>query len=314
MIIKISGNEIKAKQIDLISESRFSEILQFLVDKKGQATLRDLKRAFPNEDITDEYIDSLVLNHLITRHHGRYAAFGEVITKEYQLNLKENCETFLDSHLEEIKKDFEEIKTEKDSFKVIHYLGNFEEINDVVYYEETENSVQWLSLPMKLSKVLGKKSEFISLGSYYPHYNHHITDFFNYLKREQINVPIDFINLRNILGDINPSYFINYSERKLRRLSRGKQIPVEKADIFMEALLSMGYISVNNEFYEFNMLDVNLADECVELNNLLESLMTYNEELTTEKKESHYLIRAILLNWLLENNIISLPKTLHAWG
>ncbi|MDI8278234.1 hypothetical protein MJM31_23775, partial [Salmonella enterica subsp. enterica serovar Montevideo] len=91
------------------------------------------------------------------------------------------------------------------------------------------------------------------------------------------------------------------------------QIPVEKADIFMEALLSMGYISVNNEFYEFNMLDVNLADECVELNNLLESLMTYNEELTTEKNESHYLIRAILLNWLLETNIISLPKTLHAW-
>lgn len=46
MIIKISGNEIKAKQIDLISESRFSEILQFLVDKKGQATLRDLKELF----------------------------------------------------------------------------------------------------------------------------------------------------------------------------------------------------------------------------------------------------------------------------
>jgi hypothetical protein len=75
----------------------------------------------------------------------------------------------------------------------------------------------------------------------------------------------------------------------------------------------MGYISVNNEFYEFNMLDVNLADECMALSNLLESLMTCNKELTTEKKENHYLIRAILLNWLLETNIISLPKTLHAW-
>jgi hypothetical protein len=49
------------------------------------------------------------------------------------------------------------------------------------------------------------------------------------------------------------------------------------------------------------------------LSNLLESLMTCNKELTTEKKENHYLIRAILLNWLLETNIISLPKTLHAW-
>lgn len=313
MIIKINKGEFNAEIVDLVSESKFSEILQFLVDKKGQVTLRDLKRRFPNEDITDDYIDSLVVNHLITRYHGRYSVFGEVVTKEMQLCIKEMAETYLNTHLKTIKKEFQEIKTDEDFFKIIYCLANFEELNEVAYYEETKESMQWLSLPMKVSKVLGKKNMIISLGAYRPNYNHYINDFFDFLKRDQINLPTNFIELRDVLGDINPSYFITYSERKLRRLSKGKQIPVEKADIFMEALLSMNYISNNNEFYEFNMLEVELSDECTQLNSLLESLTRLSEELVLVQREKQYLIRVILLNWLLENKIISLPKSLHAW-
>ena len=313
MIVKVNNSEFNAKQMNLITEKRFSEILQFLVDKEGQATLREFKKKFPQFDITDEYVDDLVVNHLIVRHHGRYNVYQNIVTNEMQLNIKKKCDTFFDEHQKKIEEVFKEINSDESFFKVLYLLSDIESSNKVAYYEESTLSKEWLKLPTKISKIVGKRSTFISLGGFYPIYNHHITDYFDFLSKKQTNLPEKFVELRDLIGDINPSYFIRYAERKMRRLSRGKELSTDKADIFMEALCKMDYVTNNAENYQLNVLAVDISSEDMDINSFFKSIKNQVSIYQLDNDELEFLIRVIFINWLLDNELIKLPISLHGY-
>lgn len=313
MIIKVNNKGFNSKQHDLIFNPKFSKVLEFLISTNGKATLREIKRNLSDLEITDEYIDQLVVNNLIDRHHGKYSVEGKVITSQLQEELNEKALTVFSDYEIDIRELLRDVTSNEDYFKMLYLLSNVTQSDEVFYYENSLLSEMWLRLPTKIATNSGKKNTFLSLGSYAPDYNQQISDYFNYLKRDQINLPPDFIELRDRLGDINPSYFIFYCERKLRRLSKGKFISIEKEDIFMDALLSMKYVDTDNQHYSFNMLEILNPSEDIKFAKIFNCLNPILTEVDVETTEESSMIRMSLISWLIKNDLLKIPHTLHAW-
>lgn len=304
MIVKISSKEFDVKRMTLISDDRFLPICSFLISKEGEkVTLRDMKRHFPDFSNLDVYIDELVTEKLVLRHHGKYQYVGEFISTVEQTKINEYCLAYFNDKKVSIEAYLENQSKDQLAFRILYQLFNKNEEESIVIYESNEYSKKWLAQPTRYTEIMAKNTLYFSFGSYNPFYSHHICDYFNFLTLNEKNGPEDFLKLREKLGDLNPTYFLTYCERKLRRLEKGKIIPTEKTDIFMEALLEMGYVSIEDSSYKLNMIRLHEAEELDQLNSFLPDSFSKAQEV--------FIMKVSFYNWLLEQKIIDAPKTLH---
>lgn len=303
MLIKMNNDTFKAVEMDLLSDDRCEKLISFLDEKKLEfPTLREIKRHFSEESLEDSFIDDLVGIDLIKRHHGKYQLGFPIVTGEQQQQTFEQVTHLLDSQIKEVRQLVN--KLDISTFDFIYHLFLDEISNQIVLYEDTELAKRLLSYPTRITKVEGKRTTYVSLGTYVPYYSHNISDYFNYLTRNQSDLPEQFIQLRDRLGDINPEYFMNYCDRKLRRMEKGKLIPVNKPDLFLEALCDMEYCKISEEFYQFNIEKLEFSLISTWLNEIKEKLKCENKELSLFQSLS-------VLDWFLENNIIEKLQTHH---
>lgn len=305
MIIKLSDKAFDSKKMDLVAEDKFIQIVDFLWQQSDKVTLRDIKRAFPEIEITDNYIEELVSYGFITRHHGKYTLGIPVITANKQQQINEVCVAYLDEHLSDIHS---RIGTSSNIyFDLFVGVKNQED----VLYEETDFSINWLSQPSRITRTEAKQVTFLSLAFFYPYYSHNIADYFNYLNRKSEHLPEAFLRLRRKLGDINPNYFVPYCERKLRRLEKGKTISSEKEDIFMDALIDMGYVTVEANNCLFHMVILDTTDRTSDIQLVLEELADIVTKEFGEFPDMSYVLASVLMTWLQKNNVIKECQYVH---
>ena len=305
MLIKVNSNEFDSDLMNLVLDKRFNPLISFLISRTSQATtLRDIKREFEEFEELDRYIDELISVSLISRHHGRYQFSGKYVSMEQQKETYDICKKHFEKNEERIKEIFARVKGNP-TLQLLFYLFKDISNEEVVIYEKSDLSSKWLSQPTRYTEKLGKKETFISMGSYVPYFSNNFADYFNFLTIKQVDLPAEFVKLRETLGDLNPTYFMQYCERKLRRLEKNKIISTEKSDIFMEALFNMGYVGVEESTYYSQL--TSLSELPVDFSELTPIL----NEIVIEEVEMNFLVRVIFYNWLLEKSIIFETQRLH---
>lgn len=313
MYLKIEQETFDAQKNNLILDSNFKDVLNFLIFREDtMTTLRDIKRAFPEIETFDRYIDDLVANNLLNRYHGRYTFSGEFISKNSQIKVNERVVSLLNQQTSNFKNLLKQELSKEESLAILYFLFKDTQIDEISVYEESLCSHKWFLLPSRYTEFQGKKAKFFSMGTRDTFYGNNIPDYFNFLTLNQINLPKKFLELRDKLGDVNLTYFIHYCERKLRRLERGKVVSVEKPDIFMDALSIMNYATVADGKYHFNVIRLSEnAELSPMLNELLQQLMLSVDDFPLQQAELLFMTKCILVSWLLDENMINFPKTLH---
>lgn len=313
MYIKIGQEPFNAQKNNLVLDERFDNILNFLISRSEKVTtLRDIKRAFPEIENFDRYIDDLVKTQLLTRYHGRYHFSGEVISKATQENINEKVLDILNNQPDLLRESLRNELLTMDSLAFFYLLFKNTNATAVCVYEKSPYSDRWFSLPTRCTEFQGKREHYFSIAPLKSYYGNNIPDYFNYLMLNQINLPDKYLKLRDTLGDLNQSYFIQYCERKLRRLEKGKVISSLKPDIFMKALNYMNYVNEVDDKYQFNLIRL---DKQIQLPLLLDELLKEFEfacvDFSVESTERTFMIKCILVSWLLDMGMINFPKTLH---
>lgn len=305
MLIKMKSDRFDAYYMDLLADERCQPLLSFLVDRNEKPTLREIKRHFPNLIDLDSYINDLVTIGVIERHHGKYDIALEYVSFETQLSIDNQVNYYLQEKLVN-QAPFDS----NQSLEILYTLFEKEESSNTVLFELSNLSTVWLKQPTRVTQIEGKRAVYVSLGSYSPYYSHNITDYFNFLTRNQINLPNEFINLRDRLGDINPEYFIPYCDRKLRRLEKGKSISINKPDLFLEALTEMAYCSVNQDRYEFNLTRFEKQGEYSELLKLKKELIEL-VTLNNHVRDVSFIVSSCLIQYLQNNDLMGKIETPH---
>lgn len=314
-MLKIVNQPFNSKKMAIALDETTEPILNYLKDHKTEkVTLRQIKRAFPEKEKMDHFIDELVAFNLIERNRGTYSFSGYVITDEMQKEIVTVLTTYLSSQKESITSMIDEAgKNVPDENKTVVLLynlfSNLEQTMSTIY-PDNDISRDWLTVPSRYTKIMGKKETFISMGKPYPSYGNNLSDFFNYLTLNRDDLPKEFLEIRSEVGDVNQNYFMAYIERKLRRLEKGKTISCDKPDIFMEALYKMNYVGINDNLYTFKVARMTVQNsenwtEC--LNYLVELLAPI--DLATEEKE--FIVRVVVYQWLVSESLIDMPQTLH---
>ena len=113
------------------------------------------------------------------------------------------------------------------------------------------------------------------------------------------------------MGDVNPEYFLNYCERKLRRLEKGKESRVDKSDIFMETLFEMGYVTIDNDQYKFNMVRLLPDKKIPSLLKIRTELIENVQDDSLDQQEVTFIVSCILIEWLECQKLIQDFKKYH---
>ncbi|MDT2848426.1 DUF1803 domain-containing protein [Vagococcus carniphilus] len=314
-MLKIVNQPFDSKKMAIVLDETTEPILNYLKDHKTEkVTLRQIKRAFPEKDEMDRFIDDLVTFNLVERYHGAYSFKGNIITEDMQEKMVTLLTDYLDSKKDTIISMFEEtvqqIPVENKTVVFLYSLfgGLIHETSSI--YPDNDISKEWLSIPSRYTEIKGKKETFISMSQPYPTYGNQLSDFFDFLALNRDDLPKEFLEVRSKVGDVNQNYFMTYIERKLRRLEKGKSISCDKSDIFMETLYKMNYVGMTEDLYTFKIARMTIQNfdkwtEC--LNYLVERLESI--DLATEEKE--FIVRVVVYQWFVSENLIDTTQTLH---
>ena len=311
MIIKLNNETFNPEQIDLVLDRAFLPIANFLLARSGEkTTLRDIKRNFPEFEALDSLVDFFVNFDLIKRHHGRYELSGDYVSEEYQKRSKDLIFNWLEGKEARFQEIFNDVSGEELTHQVLTALFKGYSDSKISFYEKTELSRKWLRYPTRYTEIQGKRGIYFSFGSYLPFYSHNISAYFNFIKLTSSELPEEFLNLSYRLGDINPEYFIQYCERKLRRIEKGKIVSIDKPDLFLESLAEMGYICKNETVYEWHSVRMAPNNDLSAINQKVVELISLLES-EGMMMQIEFLSRVILFEWFMEKGLVKLPKQLH---
>lgn len=314
-MLKIINQPFNSKKMAIVLDETTELVLNYLKDHKTEkVTLRQIKRAFPEKEEMDQFIDDLVTFNLVERYHGAYSFKGNIITEDMQEKMITLLTDYLASKKDTIISMFEEtVQQIPDENKTVVFLYSL--FGGLIHgtssiYPDNDISKEWLSIPSRYTEIKGKKEIFISMSQPYPAYGSQLSDFFDFLTLNRDDLPKEFLEIRSKVGDVNQNYFMTYIERKLRRLEKGKSISCDKSDIFMETLYKMNYVGINEGLYTFKVarLTIQDFDKWTEgLNYLVERLESI--DLATEEKE--FIVRVVVYQWFVSENLIDTTQTLH---
>ncbi|MFY8330898.1 DUF1803 domain-containing protein [Vagococcus carniphilus] len=314
-MLKIVNQPFDSKKMAIVLDETTEPILNYLKDHKTEkVTLRQIKRAFPEKDEMDRFIDDLVTFNLVERYHGSYSFKGNIITEDMQEKMITLLTDYLDNKKDTIISMFEEtVQQIPDENKTVVFLYSL--FGELVHgassiYPDNDISKEWLSIPSRYTEIKGKKETFISMSQPYPTYGYQLSDFFNFLALNRDDLPKEFLEVRSKLGDVNQNYFMTYIERKLRRLEKGKSISCDKSDIFMETLYKMNYVGMTEDLYTFKIARMTIQnfDKWTESLNFLVELLE-SIDLATEEKE--FIVGVVVYQWFVSENLIDTTQTLH---
>lgn len=314
-MLKIVNQPFDSKKMAIVLDETTEPILNYLKDHKTEkVTLRQIKRAFPEKDEMDRFIDDLVTFNLVERYHGAYSFKGNIITEDMQEKMITLLTDYLDNKKDTIISMFEEtVQQIPDENKTVVFLYSL--FGELVHgassiYPDNDISKEWLSIPSRYTEIKGKKEIFISMSQPYPTYGNQLSDFFDFLALNRDDLPKEFLEVRSKVGDVNQNYFMTYIERKLRRLEKGKSISCDKSDIFMETLYKMNYVGMTEDLYTFKIarMAIQNTDKWTEGFNYLVELME-SIDLATEEKE--FIVGVVVYQWFISENLIDTTQTLH---
>lgn len=314
-MLKIVNQPFDSKKMAIVLDETTEPILNYLKDHKTEkVTLRQIKRAFPEKDEMDRFIDDLVTFNLVERYHGAYSFKGNIITEDMQEKMITLLTDYLDNKKDTIISMFEEtVQQIPDENKTVVFLYSL--FGELVHgassiYPDNDISKEWLSIPSRYTEIKGKKEIFISMSQPYPTYGNQLSDFFDFLALNRDDLPKEFLEVRSKVGDVNQNYFMTYIERKLRRLEKGKSISCDKSDIFMETLYKMNYVGMTEDLYTFKIarMAIQNTDKWTEGFNYLVELLE-SIDLATEEKE--FIVGVVVYQWFISENLIDTTQTLH---
>ncbi|MEG0254548.1 MAG: DUF1803 domain-containing protein [Vagococcus sp.] len=314
-MIKIKNTPFNQEKMASLLTKETELIVDYLVSRYNEkVTLRDIKRAFPNIESMDRLIDELVSFDLLTRSKRTYSFAGNIVTKDVQDEVIDKVTQYLSKKESEIfsvmNDELAKIDFNNRQLVVLYQLfsdGVFEKDS---IYPETEFSKRCLSLPTRYTEVSGKKDRFFTMATREPFYAHNLSDYFNFLSLNRDDLPEEFLKTRRKIGDVNSLYFMNYCERKLRRLEKGKVISTIKPDIFMEVLYNMKYCLVEDEQYSFNI--VRIKDTCLSsLTKIQEQLVNEINLVNFDEEEKKFMVNVLFFQWLVSQNLIDPTQTCH---
>lgn len=317
MIVKISSDTFNPEKQKLIEKPIFNEIIAYLIEQQNQeVTLRDIKRNVSEITNFDRLMDDLIKYDFLERHHGKYLFSGNFVSKETQKSLNEQTVTYLEQQKIPFIQRFEEevnLLPAEERFLIVLFelVNNDRQPSKITVYEQSNQVDTWLNLPTRYTEVQAKKARYVSMGTYTPYYSNNIADFFNYLKISNNELPDSFVRIRNKMGDVNPEYFLNYCERKLRRLEKGKESRVDKSDIFMETLFEMGYVTIDNDQYKFNMVRLLPDKKIPSLLKIRTELIENVQDDSLDQQEVAFIVSCILIEWLECQKLIQDFKKYH---
>ncbi|MFW7431834.1 DUF1803 domain-containing protein [Vagococcus carniphilus] len=314
-MLKIVNQPFDSKKMVIVLDETTEPILNYLKDHKTEkVTLRQIKRAFPEKDEMDRFIDDLVTFNLVERYHGAYSFKGNFITEDMQEKMITLLTDYLDNKKDTIISMFKEtVQQIPDENKTVVFLYSL--FGELVHgassiYPDNDISKEWLSIPSRYTEIKGKKEIFISMSQPYPTYGNQLSDFFDFLALNRDDLPKEFLEVRSKVGDVNQNYFMTYIERKLRRLEKGKSISCDKSDIFMETLYKMNYVGMTEDLYTFKIARIAIqnTDKWTEGFNYLVELLE-SIDLATEEKE--FIVGVVVYQWFISENLIDTTQTLH---
>ncbi len=314
-MLKSVNEPFSREKMALILNSQTETVIRFLTDKRSKKVmLKDLKQEFPKIKEMDRFIDDLVVNGLLNRDRGSYTFNGTTITTEIQEEIIAATVTYLDLNADKIysiiKEIFGNISKKQQLLTIVYSLfGSLNHTQNVIY-PDSQLSKDWLNIPSRVTRFNGKKNTFLSMANWYPLYSNNLADFFNFLTLNRDDLPKEFLADREIIGDVNQTYFITYCEKKLRRMKKGKEISIAKSDIFMEMLLKMKYVSIKGEFYT-SELDYLAITDLTKIDDCLQGLKFQTSEILLDEDEKLFMIRLVTYKWLVSNKMIDTTQTLH---
>lgn len=314
-MIKISNTLFDREKMDALLTCETKLILDYLIKHdQEKITLRDIKDAFPDIEKMDRRIDDFVSYNILKRHHGVYSFPGVIVTEDLQLSLIELVNNYLKSHSLRlsslIKNELELVSKENRLINVLITLFKSDIEGKDSIYPNNAISKEWLALPTRYTEVAGKKNIFISMASQELNYDHNLSDFFNFLSLNREDLPVQFLETRRRIGDVNPTYFLNYCERKLRRLEKGKIISNEKSDIFMETLFDMQYCLLEENQYVYNLAHVK-TEGLESFKKVQSELLETTQSILLDESEKKFIVSVLLFQWLVTQKIIDSTQTCH---
>lgn len=287
------------------------EILRF-IDSNDVVTLKEIKSNTDSRVNLTEIIETLINLQIIDRYHGRYTVIGSIISATEQSNVYEQGRRVLGPFLEDLN---ELMMIQKENIApeamTLAYLlaieevcsESFTEAAPLCLYERSSCSQGWFNLPTVMRKMALNKQSWVSfepcgirehqmsLGLYFsllPQYETVSSNIFN--------------EVFGLTGDVNASYFLNYVERKIRRLEKKRELPIIKEDIFMTALTKLGYLSIRDNTYYLNMTRIPLDVKEIMKKHLQLMALTFKKEI---KLEQGFIFKIILLEWAKKEGYIS---------
>ncbi len=253
----------------LLQDNLLQKVINELLDNDNLLTLKEIKRMFPNVDNMDSQMNQWIKKEVITRKNGKYSVCCPLISLEKWRILTDEVTSLFEEHHDFLTSYFRDASKEFSSeVALTHLLLAFYEnsqVKDKPFFclEVAQCNLLFLELPTLYQKISGKKTQWLSFESARL-ISLTIPSYFDYL-----NVPTTpkikcFKEVQELIGDVNPTYFMTYVERKMRRLNKGRSVSSNKTDIFLEALGLMNYVYIENDTYHSNMPSFNseLYDRC----------------------------------------------------
>lgn len=316
MIVKISNNIFNLEKQKLTEKPIFNQVITYLIEQQNQeVTLRDIKKNVSETTDFDRLIDNLIDSDFVERYHGKYSFSGVFVSKEKQKMLNEQTINYLNnekiSFISQFNEEVKLLPVEERFLIILYELFKDQYSSKITVYEQSDQAKKWLRLPTRYTEVQVKKARYISMGRYVPYYSNNFVDFFNYLKMSHNESLDSFVRIRNKIGDVNQEYFLNYCERKLRRLEKGKELWVQKNDIFMETLFEMGYIAINKDQYSFNMVRLSPEKQIPSLLKIRTELIENIQDNSLDRQELMFIVSCIIIEWLEHQNLIQDFKKYH---
>ena len=310
-LIKQPFNQVLA---ELLLKEDFLPILFFLLEhQEERVTLRDMKRQLPMIQDWENVIDTLVEEQLVTRVHGRYTTGVVCLTTKAQQHLIDCWQQQLPRWVSIFEEYLKNVPMEQRFYALMTGLNDsMTDETPFILFEESESAKEWLKAPIdRTFEVMNGHVLSVFQPSTWAFHGSK-SQFFDYLTlKSQESIEDDtYHHLVSRLGDINPEYYVNYTDRKLRRLLKGKVIHGDKADIMMVSLLDMGYVRLEEGCYHGNIRQIQPLDTAI-------IKKWYEEEVVPvistmgdqEKKVAPFVLKALMYQALVEANSINEPDT-----
>lgn len=306
---KIRTVPFQPELLALLDHDYFDALLIYMKRHKGDIVmLRDLKKAFPECDAMDLFIDDCVQYDVLSRHHGRYSLNVPIIDENNQLGVYksvneslEKCETKWSNHIQTLGCDHRQEATVYFLLACNRFMKGSSSLS---LYDTSHLTDSWFNLPLNQQTFSGKLGNWVSFVNYDAVFQPTIYMYFNYLQLKIDSQDVAFSSIYHVLGDVSMPYYLQEIEKKMRRLIKGKQVTNERPNIFLTSLLMMNYVSLNNDEYQRNMLV--LEDKQTDileswLENILTDLPEYDECLT---KDIRFMIVCCTYEWCMKQGIL----------